>query len=263
MIPRLEGHRVVVTRAPEDAHTVVRALESEGADALHLPTIVRAPPPDPAALRKAWAEVDRFDRVLVGSAAALAPFCDLPTPPARVPVACVGDRTARRLREDTRLAARFEVVEVARVERAEGLVEALLDALGRDGRLFARRFLLPRPPEGRTALIETLRRLDAEVHEILSYQIRCGPPVADPVRRKLDGATAYTFFSGQTLACFLEILGAEEAHARLKAATVAVIGPVAAARAHDLSVRVDVIPPRASAAALVEALADHLSGRGP
>lgn len=243
----LNGRRVVVTRAPEDSASIIAALEARGATPVLFPTLARSYPADTGDIEKAWAEVHRFERVVVGSSAALAVFGELEPRARKVPVTCVGDRTAAAIVEDPKLSLRFEVVDVAEKRRAEGMLELLEQRLGP---LTGRRFLLPRAPEGRDHLAGALRSRGAEALELLTYRIHCrtGGDLA-----VLDGADAFSFLSGRTLACFLEAVGASAA-ARLHAARVAVIGPVAAARAAHLGVRVDVMPETASAEALVEAL---------
>ena len=56
----LAGKRIVVTRAPEQAGELVRALESWGAKVLLLPTVSFAPPEDLPSLDAALARLHRF-----------------------------------------------------------------------------------------------------------------------------------------------------------------------------------------------------------
>lgn len=257
---RLLNQRVVVTRAPEDAGQLAEALIAEGASPVYCPCIARRPPSDTEPLSRAWAEAATFDRVLVGSSAALEAFLDFPANRERMKAACVGKGTAARLDEKAGFRERFEVAEVASVRRAEGLVAAIVASLGDpQGGLEGRRFLFPRAPEGRTHLVAALQELGAAVEVVEAYSIECAGPVSSTLLEDLNRASAYTFLSGRTLTCFLELLGPAEGRRRLREATVAVIGPVAAEAAGSRGVRVDVMPNVASAEALVESLADHLS----
>lgn len=166
----------------------------------------------------------------------------------------VGAKTAAKIEAFRR--GHFELREVATTRRAEGIVECLVDALGRDGRLDGRRFLWPRPPEGRPVLADLLTARGASVDAVYSYRLRCpaAPSEAQPMPAVL------TFMSGRTLACFIEMWG-PRARLMLASAVVAVVGPVAAEQARALDVRVDVVPEVASSEALVGAVANYLSSR--
>jgi uroporphyrinogen III methyltransferase/synthase len=245
----LSGRKVLVTRAREDAAELAERLVARGAEPVFFPTIERKPPPDPAAARGGWLRARTADRVLVGSPAALAAWADLEPPPAPIRVACVGAATAEKVR--SAWPERFHVAEVATSRRAEGLRDVLVAALGAGGRLEGRRFVFPRAPEGRTTLIEALEALGAEVEPVITYRVGCA---AAPDASRVEDAEVLTFLSGRTLECFLEVLGDARGRGLLAARRVAVIGPVAAARAAALGIRVDVVPGTASAEALVEAL---------
>lgn len=252
----LAGCRVVVTRSPEDAWELANVLAEAGAEPVFFPTIVRLPPEDPALVEAAWRRALDADRIVVGSAAALEAFAELGAPGhAPLPVACVGAATADKVR--ARFGDRFRVREIAEPRRAEVLVQALVDALGVGGRLDGRFFSFPRAPEGRLTLAEGLEDLGARVELVSTYRIGCAPGPDAASLAALDGVDAYTFLSGRTLDCFLEAVGDTEGRRRLAAARVAVIGPVAAERAAARGIRVDVVPPVASVAALVDALAER------
>ena len=250
----LGGRTVVITRAAEDAAALEALVEARGGRAVRFCTIERQLN-EPAAAARVWAERARFDRFVIGSAAALEVFRDLEPGPVRVKLACVGAKTAEAVSSDPALDRRFEVAEVATSRRAEGLVAALVAARADErGRLDGRRFLNPRAPEGRSLLVDALGALGAEVVPLETYRIDCASP--DPgAAARLEGAWAFTFLSGRTLECFLLRAGEARGRALLAGSTVAVIGPVAEAVADRLGVRVDVVPPTASAEALVEALA--------
>ena len=71
----LAGKRVVVTRAPEQASELIRALEALGAEVLLLPTVGFAPAEDPAELDAAFARLAEFDWILFTSQNAVRFFC--------------------------------------------------------------------------------------------------------------------------------------------------------------------------------------------
>lgn len=248
----LAGLEVVVTRAANDAESLGDALRAAGAEPIFFPCIKRLPPENLEAVHEHWGRVSDFDRVIVGSVAALAVFARLPPPSNKASVVAVGDRTAARIQEDRALADRFQVKEVAQAQRAEGIVATVVGALGVEGRLPGRNFLVPRAPEGRTVVQTQLRALGARVEVVETYRIGCGAPLPDP--SELAGKKIFTFLSGRTLECFLHRVG-PRAMDLLAASVVAVIGPVAREKAEALGVRVDVVPAAPSAEALVQALA--------
>lgn len=251
----LSGRTVWITRSREDAEGLASPLAELGAQVRFLPCIHRVQSAEPTVVAEIWGRVSTFDRVLVGSAAAVEPFLDLPAPERPAPAACVGASTAGRL-ATPRFGDHFQVAEVAEVRRAEGMLDALVDALGEGGRLEGRRFLFPRAPEGRRALQAELLSRGAVVEELETYRIAC---LDAPVEAMPAPGDILTFMSGRTLDCFLERLGEADARSCLEASIVGVIGPVAAARAAERGIRVDVTPETASAQDLAKALAEYVT----
>lgn len=256
----LEGQTVAITRAQEDAGVLAEQLKKYGADMVFIPCIKIVPPPDLHPIQMLWHQGMRnFDRMIVGSVSALEVFKQWPAQPSPVPVTCVGNSTAHKIRRSPELNARFRISEVASVRRAEGIVDVLKQTYGD---LNGRRFILPRPPEGRTKALELLRGLGAEAVSMETYRIIC----TSCVKPKVSWAniSAYTFMSGQTLECFLQSMGFMMGRQLLEQSVVAVIGPVAERRAQELGVRVDVVPERASGPDLIKALAEHFkTSKGP
>jgi uroporphyrinogen III methyltransferase/synthase len=114
--------------------------------------------------------------------------------------------------------------------------------------------LFPRAPEGREVIVEALSALGARVDAVAVYRIRAAEPADAAKIAELEHADVFTFLSGETLRAFLEVVPEEKARALLAKSKVAVIGPVARARAEALGIRVDFMPETATIEALVEAL---------
>jgi len=171
---------------------------------------------------------------------------------ASVRLAAIGPETAAQL--ERRL---LRVAVTAEDYRAEGLVAALA---GEDMR--GRRVLLPRAAGARPVLPEALRARGAQVDEVVAY--RALPPAGADVTGltaalEAGSVDAITFTSSSTVRNFVALLG-RPATARLLAngrPAVACIGPVTAATARDLGLRVDVMPAAYTAAALAAALVQH------
>ncbi|MBX2811265.1 MAG: uroporphyrinogen-III synthase [Myxococcales bacterium] len=249
---RLEGLVVAITRTADAGTSMADDIRAQGGEPVWLPCVELVYSEPTPKLKLLWDEMDRFDRVLVGSPAALNVFTEYPVPSRRISVTCVGEATAEKIRSDPALNERFIVAEVATRRRAEGMLEVLRRSLGS---VKGKRFLMPRPPEGRTWLLEALAVEGAEeVQSVETYRINCAKilqPLVDWARIDI-----FTFLSGRTLSCFLEIM-TERGRDLLHRRVVAVIGPVAKQQAELQGVRVDVMPDRASSTALVEALAKY------
>ncbi|MGH2370998.1 MAG: uroporphyrinogen-III synthase, partial [Chloroflexota bacterium] len=127
------------------------------------------------------------------------------------------------------------------------------------------RVLAPRAQGGRDALAPALRRLGAEVDEIVLYRTESVAEAAGDAVRRLAGSAfgSVAFFSPSAvyaLASAAEHESADGASRRrlLDGVTVACIGPTTAAAVERAGWRVDVVAPNTTARALVLALAGYL-----
>jgi uroporphyrinogen-III synthase len=236
----LAGRRVLVTRPRAQAAELIQLLAAAGADVVVAPTIRIAPPEDPQPLREAAAMPSRFDWVVFSSANAVDAYLDAvdaagATPASTTRIAVVGSKTAAR--------AHARGLEVA-VTPPEFTAEHLVDALG-PTTLRGARVLVPRADIGRDVLPQRLRAAGALVTEVIAYRT-----LAEEHAGPLPTVDAVLFSSGSSVRNFVAMYGADP----LGSAVVAVIGPVTAAAASDLGIRVDVQPATYTTAAMVEAL---------
>lgn len=169
----LRERRIAVTRAEEDARSLVQALRSRGAEVFVHPAIRRVPPRDPSALQEAVGRLGRghYDGALFTSPAAVAAlrrvWGDEPLPVGIL--GAVGPATRAALE-----AWSGGPVIVGPRHDGASLAEAIVKALGE--RLRGARFLQPRAEEGRTELREGLEEAGAEVEVVAAY--RTEPVVA-------------------------------------------------------------------------------------
>jgi len=245
--------RVAVVRVPGRADVALRMLREAGAEPILVPAMRIAPPEDPTALIQAASDLSRYDGVIFGSVAAAEALAGhLPEGAGSGfdgPVFCVGAETRRRIDGDPVLSRAFIGPRIVPARaRAESLEEAVRATLSP---LAGKRLLFPRPPEGRTVLIERLEASRAEVHAPDAYCVVAAEPLDDRIRADVDGAEAFLFFSGEAIRCFLEVGPEPWARRRLDAAWVGVIGPAGAERARTLGVRVDAFPESPGLEALV------------
>jgi uroporphyrinogen III methyltransferase / synthase len=245
----LFGRRVVVTRAADQAPTLVGRLRAQGAEAVVLPTIaVREPDDGGAALRRAVAAAATYDWVVLASPNAvervlplLRDARDLGT--ARV--AAVGPGTADAL-------ARWRVVADLVPPRAvaESVVEVFPAPPAGGGRA-----LLPRAAAGRDVLPDGLRAAGWTVDVVDAY--RTEPQRLPPdALEAAAAADAICFTSASTVTGWVDSGGGPATPP-----VVACIGPVTAEAASAAGLTVTVVADPHTVAGLVEALRRALEGR--
>lgn len=239
----LFGRRVVVTRAREQASTLVEQLRQEGADTIEVPVIRVVDPDDgAAALRHAVQRLDEYDWVVLTSANGAARLLDEVHDArdlAGTKVAAIGPGTADVLR-------RGNIVADLVPERfvAESLLEAFPPPPDGGGG----RVLLARAAVARDVLPEGLRAAGWDVDVVDAYRT-VAAAVTDRQRDELAGADAVTFTSSSTVERFLDTVGPD-----LVPPVVACIGPVTAETARRRGLQVDVVAEVHTIAGLVEGL---------
>lgn len=236
----LQGRRIVVTRAREQAGDLVRALEDLGAEAVLAPVIRIQPLETMGPLRAALTGLSAYRWVVFTSQNTVQIVLDrlvawglTPRVFASTAVAAIGTATAATLRSRGLVPALVPDEFVG-----EALAEALIARSG--GSLVGARVLIPSAEDARDALPTALRRHGAEVENIPVYRTvpvaaDFGELISEIIARRID---AVTFTSSSTVKSFVHLVGPETATSgRFVAAT---IGPVTAATARELGLR-DVI----------------------
>jgi uroporphyrinogen-III synthase len=224
--PSLHGRRVVVTRAREQASHLVEQLQALGAEVVEVPVIAIAPPEDDgAALRRALADGEGYDWIVVTSAngvAALVAAADGSLGSlGRARTAVVGPATADALRrhgvEPDLVPERFV---------AEGLLEVFPRAES-PGRVLLAQADLARP-----VLAEGLRERGWTVEAVTAYRT-VAAPVDEAARAAIAAAHAVTFTSASTVENFVASVGAAAVPS-----VVVTIGPITTAAARRLGIEV-------------------------
>ena len=163
----LAGKRVVITRAMTDSEELARELSKHEAIPLIFPLVSFAEPEDFGPLDKAIDELAEFDWVILTSVRAVravagrARGSGRPLRPtgSHWRAACVGPVTAEAARQ-----AGFPVAHVAQTHNGVALAEEICSQL--DGA----RVLLPRSDRANPDLPATLKKLGAEVTEVIAYR---------------------------------------------------------------------------------------------
>ena len=253
----LFGWRVLVPRTKEQAAGVCDQLRAFGAVPEQVPTIAVEPPRTPQQMERAVRGLvtGRYQWVAFTSANAVRAVREKfeeygldARAFAGVKVAAVGEQTAAALRA-------FGIspdLMPDEEQSAEGLANSwpayddLLDPINR--------VLLPRADIATEGLVARLTELGWEAEDVTAYRtVRAAPPPA-PVREAIKGGgfDAVLFTSSSTVRNLIGIAGKPHA-----VTVIAVIGPETAKTAAEFGLRVDVVASKPSAAALVEALAEH------
>ncbi len=237
----LSGRRIVVTRRPGQASSLLDRLVELGASIVEVPAIEITPPQDPGLLDAALLELDRYDWIVLTSPNAVTALISRLTVLGLFPrltdrrrqLASVGPATTAGLRSsfpEDRVA-----LEPKTDFRAAGLVAAFADV-----RLSGRRVLVPAPTAAREDLAVGLRALGAVVDVIAAYSTIEPPGLETAVARCLDqGFDLALFASPSAVEAFAHWAGE-----RARGLPAAVIGPTteAAARVAGFDVRAVAAP---------------------
>ena len=249
----LFGKRVLVTRTREQASKLSRMLEEMGAQPVELPTIEIELVQDDPELDRAVRGVSGYDWVFFTSANAVAIFLeklnqlggavkDL----GKVKLGAIGPATAEILAKNGLKADYLPQRFVA---------EGILEDISRS-EVEGKRVLLPRADIARPDLAEGLERLGAQVHQVALYRTVPARGNGQAGLRMLREAAIdiVTFTSSSTVRNLVGMLGPD--YGKINDARVACIGPVTAATAQELGIRVDVVAGEHTIPGLVQAMAD-------
>ena len=155
--------RVLVTRDESLDGPLSSALSRRGFEPVACSVIASIPTPEPEALERAALSLPHYDWLVVASSRAVASLMAARggrSLPPGLRTAAVGERTAATL-----VAAGATAPITAANAGASALIAALADA----DRWPGRRVLLPRALEGGRDIADSLRRLGANVEEVVAY----------------------------------------------------------------------------------------------
>jgi uroporphyrinogen-III synthase len=254
----LAGRNILITRASEQTASLVRELEARGAKPVLQPMIAFHPPTDFGPLDKALRELRTFDWLLLTSANTVRALMersqslgvDVMNSFAALRIAAVGPVTAEAARR-----AGLPVSQVATKHQGLALAEEFAAEFAR------KRILLPRSNLASPDLPDALRRLGAQVTEVIAYRTFAAEPEGEGQSQFSSGhLEAILFFSPSAVRNFLnwdegkggQVLRSISDPSR-KAAVVAV-GPVTAAALREAGLRQIVQAQDTTVPAVIEAL---------
>jgi uroporphyrinogen III methyltransferase/synthase len=259
----LAGRSILITRASDQTESLVRELEARGAKPVLQPMIAFHPPSDFAPLDRALRDIRSFDWLLLTSANAVRALLDrsqslgvdVMKSFAAVRIAAVGPVTAEAARR-----AGWSVSRVAIKHQGVALAEEFAAELAR------KRILLPRSNLASQELPEALRRIGANVTEVVAYRTFAVEPEGEGQTDFFSGhVEAVLFFSPSAVRNFLnwdegkggQLLRSITNQSR-KTAVIAV-GPVTASALRDAGLRNIVQAQNTTVPAVIEALESFFS----
>jgi len=257
----LNGRRVVVTRAAEQAQELRRALESLGAEVLLLPTVAFAPPEDWREVDEALRKLSGFDAILFLSRNAVRYIfercreLDIKSEALNSPrclIAAVGTGTGEAV-----VSQGVQVDYIAKNQSGE----ALAGELG--GRVAGRNVLLPRSDRGDERLSAALIKAGARVTEVVAYRT-IAPESTDSVllsRIQRGEADAIVFASPSAFHNFAALPGADPLRLSARVQFVA-IGPTTARAIREAGANVAVEAAEPSATGIADALTKYYEREG-
>ena len=255
----LFGKRVLVTRSRAQAGDLSRLLRDRGAQAIELPVIEMHPIGEFSELDGALARLSSYDWVIFTSVNAVKVVFErmdgLGTDArafAGARIAAIGPSTAASLRQRG-IVADF----VPDTFTSDAVVDGL-KALGFTGG----HVLLPRADIAGEALGDGLHALGATIDDVAAYRtVAPRDSIADAKVTLSDGVDIATFTSSSTIRNLSDLVNGNLAG--LSRAIIACIGPVTAATAREIGLKVDIVAGEHTIAGLVEALEAHISPDHP
>ncbi len=252
----LLGKQIVVTRAREQASTLVKTLADLGADVLECPTIEVTPPKDWGPLDAAIDRIGSYRWVVFTSVNGVGFFFSRlfekgldARALGGARICAIGPATAERLRT---FGLRTDILPDS--YRAESIVAAF----GKED-VGGCRILLPRAEKARPILPVELTRMGAEVDEVTAYRTRAVEAAQGLLLESLEQGSVdmVTFTSSSTVTNFRSLLPDEGVKTLMEGVAVASIGPITTETAAGLGFHVDVTADTYTVDGLVAAICGH------
>ncbi len=239
---KLNGKRIIVSRAKEQAGSLSNLLHEEGADVLEIPFIEIRPPQSFEALDKAIENLMAYDWLILTSANGVAAFfsrlekqgkseADL----LHLKIVAIGPATRKVIEKHG-----IPVDVMPKEYVAEAVVEELRGQLAKGERV-----LLVRAKVARDVIPNSLRELGVKVHVMEAYETVVPESSKTAIREALQDEKhkpfAITFTSSSTVKNFVELVGEENVQSSLlDGVKLCSIGPVTSATLREFKLRVDV-----------------------
>ena len=250
----LSGKRVLVTRARHQASALSRLLAERGAEPIELPSIDIQTIADSTELDQAISNLVRYNWIIFTSTNGVVSFWQRLT----------------NLKLDSRALCGRQIGAIgpatAEALAAKGVTpdyvpgiyttEGILAGLGhRD--IVGQRFLLPRADKADKDLVQGIRKLGAEVHEVTAYHtLPASESIAEARRMLISGEIdVITFTSSSTVTNLVTAFQGEPLP--INQAKIACIGPKTAEAASRAGLKVDILAGEQTISGLVEVIEEY------
>lgn len=252
----LFGKRVLVTRSREQASSLSEKIEELGGEAWEYPTIAIEKPFSLGPLDEAIKKSSSFDWIIFTSVNAVNAFFNRMKELkidirklANVNFCAIGPKT-KKIIENKGILVDY----VPEVFQAEAIFDGLKDLL-KPGQ----RILLPRADLARPFLVESLKRLNLDVTEVIAYRTVKNSANSQDLLEKLINKEIHviTFTSSSTVRNFMELIKENNTDQLLDGITIACIGPITAGTAQQLGLSVDIVAESFTIEGLIECLIDY------
>lgn len=255
----LFGKSILITRALDQVHGLARKIVAMGGEPLCLPVLELVPPPDLASLDRALDSLGGYQWVIFTSANGVAFFMrrmrqrGIDIRAMQGKLAALGPATEKALVQHG-----LQVAFTPGEYRAEALLEGLLGMIARGSKV-----LLPRAAEARNVLPEGLISEGIQVDVVPAYQTQPGGERYKQLLREVltQGQVDYlTFTSSSAIKNFKALFNQEELDRLVDRSRVACIGPVTAATAAAMGMRVDLVAREYTTDGLLDAIISDIHG---
>jgi len=251
---KLNGKRIIVSRAKEQAGSLSSLLKEEGADVLEIPFIEIRPAQSYEALDKAIENLLAYDWLILTSVNGVkALFSRLEKQGKseadllHLKIVAIGPATAKAIEKH---GIPVDIMPDEYV--AEAVVEEMRNQVKGE------RVLLVRAKVARDVIPNALRELGAKVHVMEAYETVVPEASRTTILEALNSdkkPSVITFTSSSTVKNFVELVGQETiSSGLLDGVKLASIGPVTSSTLKDLGLRVDVEAEEYTIPGLVEAI---------
>jgi uroporphyrinogen III methyltransferase/synthase len=257
----LDGKRILITRAREQASVFASKLRHLGAEVIEFPTIEIVPPLSWKRVDQAIDRLNTYDWIVFTSANGVSFFWQRLSEkgkdrrfPSFLKVCAIGPATANPLRK--------KGIRVDYMPK-EFIAEAILKGFEKMT-VQGRRILLARVGTARDILPKGLRKMGAEVDIVEAYRTVRPKGGGKRLRQLLieGGIDVITFTSSSTVKHFAELLKREDLKKLLKGIAIACIGPVTSRTAKEWGMKVQIQPKEYTIPGLTDAISKYFSNHG-
>jgi uroporphyrinogen-III synthase len=258
--PPLQGWRIVVSRAREQAGALSSGLRELGAQVYEVPFIEIRPPRSFQALDRSLKLAGDYEWLILTSVNGVRAIFDRMTL-LNIPSRALAHLNIAAIGPATRAAIEREGLKVA-LSPGEYVAESMVESLG--DKVRGKRVLLCRAKIGRDVIPRELRTLGALLDVVEAYEtvtpqasrVELRALLRDPERRP----HIITFTSSSTVKNYVALLGIRSGRSRLVGGVLnASIGPITSETLRQYQLSVDVQAAESTIPALIEAIARHAS----